>query len=152
MKLLSCREQRFLSFRGGGISGFRETTSETRKPRARPIAGVTVARAGARTKLLRIGDLVLEIQRAVVVVHKDRATSSSPFTCWRYANSGIRDRTRPTAIGIQIQIPRCEGIRARCRSYLSASLAETPVHLSPLSTEYLSLCEKERERRRQGRT
>lgn len=31
------------------------------------------------------------------------------FTCWPYANSRIRDRTRPTAIGIQIQISHCEG-------------------------------------------
>lgn len=58
-----------------------------------------------------IGDLVLEIQRAGACRHsqKARCTSSSPFTCRPYANFRIRDRTRPTANRIQIQISRWEG-------------------------------------------
>lgn len=56
-------------------------------------------------------DLVLEIQRAGACRHsqKARSTSSSPFTCRPYANFRIRDRTRPTANRIQIQISRREG-------------------------------------------
>lgn len=73
---------------------------------------------------------------------------------WPYANSGIRDRTRPTAIGIQIQISHCEGTRARYRSYLSASLAKTRTLVTPFGAARIPvfLREKDRERERKEDT
>lgn len=89
--------------------------------------------------------------RHVAVSHTRNAPLRHPLSrAWPYANSGIRDRTRPTAIGIQIQISHCEGTRARYRSYLSASLAKSyPVHLSPLSSSE-DTCFPSREREREG--
>lgn len=67
-------------------------------------------RRAARTKLLRRRSSPRDPARRCTSPFTKGAPLRHPlFTCWPYANSRIRDRTRPTAIGIQIQISHCEG-------------------------------------------
>lgn len=87
-----------------------------------------------------------------VAVHKGHSASSSPFTCWPYANSRIRDRTRPTAIGIQIQISHCARVPAPVTGFtFSRRSRRNPLHLSPLS-QHEDTCPpfKQTERKRKG--
>lgn len=85
-----------------------------------------------------------------VAVHKGHSASSSPFTCWPYANSRIRDRTRPTAIGIQIQISHCARVPAPVTGFtFSRRSRRNPYTCHPFRSTRIPVLHSNRQRERE---